>query len=188
MGILTGLNEKSLENLSHYGRYDRFEAGTELISEGKNQDRFYVVVSGELSVTTTKARKDVALSVAKAGECLGEVSLLEPGPASATVRVTEPAVLWSMDIHDLRVYILDHVGGAGALLMGMASCLSTRLREANELIKKHHKLPVETLPAGHERAITAENSVVQIGLFDRLKKKVGIEADKKIRISTKIKM
>jgi CRP-like cAMP-binding protein len=187
-GVLEGLSEKSLENLGHYGRYEQVEAGTVLITEGKKQDRFYVIVSGELTVTTTKGKREVQLSVVKAGECLGEVSLLEPGPASATVRVTKAATLWSMDIHDLRVYILDHAGGAGALLMGMATCLSARLREANEVIRKNHKLPVETLPAGRERAITASNTVVQIGLFDRLKKKVGIETDKKIRISTKIKM
>jgi CRP/FNR family cyclic AMP-dependent transcriptional regulator len=187
-GILQGLNTKSLENLCHYGRYDRHAAGTVLMSEGKTQDRFYVVVSGELSVTTKKAGKEIALSVAKAGECLGEVSLLEPGPASATVRVAEEAMLWSMDIHDLRVYILDHAGGAGSLLMGMATCLTARLREANELIKKHHMPPAETLPAGRARAITASNTVVQIGFFDKLKKKVGMEDRKTIRISTKIKM
>ena len=54
------------------------------------------------------------------------------------------------------------------------------------MIAKHHVLPVETLPQGRERAITAGNTPVQIGFFDRLKKK--LVAEKKIRISTKIKM
>jgi hypothetical protein len=70
--------------------------------------------------------------------------------------------------------------------MGMASCLSKRLRQANQLIAKHHMLPVETLPQGRERAITASNTPVQIGFFDRLKKRLG--AEKKVHISTKIKM
>ena len=157
-GILSGLSKRSLENLAQYGRYDRYDVGTEIIHEDTTQDRFYVVVSGELSVSTRKNGKDLPLSVAKPGECLGEVSLLEPGPASATVCVLEDATLWSMDIHDLRVYILDHAGGAGALLMGMASCLSTRLREANQLIARHHIPPVETLPPGRERAITAKQT------------------------------
>ncbi len=74
------------------------------------------------------------VSEVRRGECLGEVSLLEPGPAAATIRVVEDAVLWDLDITGLRIYISDHSGGAGALLMGMASCLSARLREANRHI------------------------------------------------------
>jgi len=187
LGILSGLSKRSLDNLAGFGRYDHFATGAEIMHEGKKQDRFYVVVAGELAVSVKKGAKELPLSVAKAGECLGEVSLLEPGPASATVRVTQDAMLWSMDINDLRAYLLEHTGGAGALLMGMANCLSSRLRQANLLIAKHHVVPVETLPQGHERAITADNTPVQIGLFDRIKKTLGSD-NKKIRISTKIKM
>jgi len=187
LGILAGLSKRSLDNLASFGRYDHFDAGTEIMREGKKQDRFYVVVAGELAVTSFKGGKDLPLSVAKAGECLGEVSLLEPGPASASVRVTKEAVMWSMDINDLRAYLLEHTGGAGALLMGMATCLSSRLRQANLLIAKNHVVPVETLPQGHERAITAANAPVHVGLFDRLKKTLS-PAERKIRISTKIKM
>jgi CRP-like cAMP-binding protein len=187
LGILAGLSKRSLDNLAGFGRYDHFAVGSEIMREGKKQDRFYVVVSGELAVTASKGTKELPLSVAKAGECLGEVSLLEPGPASASVRVTEDAILWSMDINDLRAYLLQHTGGAGALLMGMATCLSSRLRQANLLIAQHHVIPVETLPQGHERAITADNAPVQIGIFDRIKKTLTPDT-KKIRISTKIKM
>jgi CRP-like cAMP-binding protein len=186
LGVLAGLSRRSLENLSQYGSYERYPAGAELVREGATQDRFYVVVSGELAVIGKSGKKETVLSEAHAGECLGEVSLLEPGAASSTIRAVEDTLVWSMDIHDLRVYILDHAGGAGALLMGMATCLSTRLRQANQLIANHHRLPVETLPEGRERAITATNTVVPAGLFDRLKKT--ISGTKKIRISTKIKM
>jgi len=186
IGILAGLSDRSLANLAAYGRYDRFPIGTEIIRESALQNRFYVVVEGQLAISARAGGKEVSLSVAHAGECLGEVSLLEPGPASASVRVVEDATMWSMDIDDLRSYLLAHAGGAGALLMGMATCLSKRLREANLLIGKHHVMPVETLPQGRERAITASNTPMQIGFFDRIKK--SLASDKKIRISTKIKM
>ncbi|MCE0522281.1 MAG: cyclic nucleotide-binding domain-containing protein [Methylacidiphilales bacterium] len=186
LGILAGLSDRSLSNLSAYGRYHRLAAGTELIRGGELQDRFFVVVSGQLTISSRTGGKEMPLSTAKAGECLGEVSLLEPGPASATVRVVEDATLWSMDIGDLRAYLSEHAGGAGALLMGMATCLSKRLRQANHLIAQHHKLPVETLPQGRERAITASNTPMQLGFFDRLTQSIG--RPKKVHISTKIKM
>jgi CRP-like cAMP-binding protein len=186
LGILAGLSDDSLANLSSYGRYHRLPAGTGLIREGERQDRFYVVVTGLLAVSAHARNMEMPLSEARAGECLGEVSLLEPGPASASVRVVEDATLWSMDIGDLRVYLSEHAGGAGALLMGMATCLSRRLRQANQLIAQNRVMPVETLPQGRERAITASNAPVQIGFFDRLKQTMAIP--KKVRISTKIKM
>jgi CRP/FNR family cyclic AMP-dependent transcriptional regulator len=186
VGILSGLSERSLSNLSGFGKYHRFPPGTEIIREGEMQNRFYVVVDGLLNITARSRNMDMPLSEARAGECLGEVSLLEPGPASASVRVQEDATLWSMDIGDLRAYLAAHSGGAGALLMGMATCLSKRLRQANHLIAQNNMTPVESLPAGRERAITASNAPVQIGFFEKLKKSIG--GEKKVHISTRIKM
>ena len=186
LGILTGLSDHSLANLASFGRCHRFPAGTVIIREGERQDRFYVVVMGQLEINARTGGTEMPLGTATAGECLGEVSLLEPGPASASVRVLEDATVWSMDIGDLRAYLAKHAGGAGALLMGMAACLSRRLRQTNQLIARHHMMPVETLPQGRERAITADNTPVHIGFFDRLKQTIAIP--KKVRISTKIKM
>ena len=188
LGILVGLGQQSLANLATFGQYHRVEAGTEVIREGEMQSRFYVVISGELSISAHCGGRDVPLNTAKPGECLGELSLLEPGQASASIRVTSDAVLWSMDIEELRAYILADTGDAGILLMGMASCLSYRLRKANQLIGQHHVVPLETPPGSRERAITAADTPVQLGFFDRLKKAVGADKDKKIRISTTIKM
>jgi len=186
LGILSNLSDRSLTNMATYGRYEKFAPGTVLIKEGDPQDRFYVVVAGKLAISAMASGQEVPLSVAEVGECLGEVSLLEPGAASATVKVVEPATLWSMNLDDLRVYLTEHAGGGGALLMGMASCLSQRLRQANQLIAKHRVVPVETLPAGRDRAITAENTPVQVGFFDRLKKSMG--GERKVKISTEIKL
>jgi len=186
LGILAGLSDRSLANLASYGHYQQFPVGAEIIKEGEPQDRFYVVVTGKLAISAIVGNREVPLSTADAGECLGELSLLEPGLASASVRVLEHATMWSMNLDDLRAYLSEHAGGGGSLLMGMASCLSQRLRQTNQLIVQHHIVPTETLPQGRERAITAENTPIQIGFFDRLKKSLGSE--KKVRISTEIKL
>ncbi len=188
LGILVGLGQASLNNLASFGQYHEVPAGTEIIREGEMQDRFYVVISGQLSISAHCGGKDIPLSVALPGECLGELSLLEPGPASASIRVSKDSVLWSMDIEELRAYILEDTGDAGILLMGMASCLSYRLRKANLLISHHHIVPIELLPGCREKAITAGDTPVSLGLFDRLKKAVGADKEKKVRISQKIKM
>jgi CRP-like cAMP-binding protein len=186
LGILAGLSDRSLVTLAPYGHYQQLPVGTMLIKEGEPQDRFYVVVSGKLAISAHVAGKDVRLSTAEAGECLGEVSVLEPGPASANVQVEEEAVLWSMNLEDMRVYLSEHLGGGGALLMGMAQCLSRRIRMANQLVSQHHSVPIEPLPRGQSRAITAENTPVNLGFFDKLKR--SMSGDKKVKISTEIKL
>ena len=189
LGILSGLSERSLTDLAGYGRCHRMPVDTKIMREGEMQDRFYIVVSGEVGISARIGGKDVSLNVAVSGDCIGELNLLEPGPATATVKVLKDAILWSMDAEQLRTYIYEHTGGAGALLMGMAHCLSKRIRQANILIAENHVPPVETLPQGHERAITATNTPVHLSFFKRLKQSLtGTTATKKVRISTKIKM
>ena len=189
VGIFAALSAQSLTNLASYGKFEEVAAGTQLVREGGTQDRLFVVVSGKVALTARRGTKDVPVSEAHSGECLGEAALLEPSPSAATLRVMEDSVLWSLDITGLRIFISDHPGGAGAFLMGVASCLSARLREANHRICQHHVMPVETLPAGRERAITATNAPVPPGFFERIKQTMAIpRADRKVRISTKIKM
>jgi CRP-like cAMP-binding protein len=185
-GILAGLSDRARSNLATFGTYQTFAPGIEIIREGTKQNRLYIVIRGELTITCRTGGKEIQLSTAKDGECLGETSLLEPGLASATVRVVEESTVWSIDSEDLRAFVAEHTGGSGSLLMGIASCLSQRLRHANELIASHQVPPVETLPEGRERAITASNTLVQIGFFDRLKK--SIAGEKKITIPSRIKL
>jgi CRP-like cAMP-binding protein len=186
LGILSGLSEASLATLGAYGYYQAFPAGTILIHEGQPQNRFYVVVSGKLEITSGPPGRQVRLNVAEPGECLGEVSLLESTTASANAKVLDDAVLWSMDLAALRLYLEEHSGGGGALLIGMAECLSGRLRQANQLIARHHFRPVEILPRSFGGAITAENTPVELGFFDRLK--LSLLGEKKVHIPTDIRL
>ena len=70
LGILSHLSDRSLTNMATYGRYQKSEVGEVLITEGEVQDRFYVVVSGKLTITALASGKEVFLSNAEPGECL----------------------------------------------------------------------------------------------------------------------
>jgi CRP-like cAMP-binding protein len=167
------MSDRSLGNLAPFGKYHHYNSGDEVIQEGRRQDCLYIVVLGRLSISALVDGKEVLLNETSPGECLGEIGMLSPGPATASVRALEKTTLWSMNIDNFRTYMEQHVGGAGALLLGIASCLCLRVRHANALICAHNMRPVEILPAGRERAITADNTPMQVGFFDRLKKSFG---------------
>src|SRR6202034_3409689 len=98
VGIFAALSAQSLTNLASYGKFEEVAAGTQLVREGGTQDRLFVVVSGKVALTARRGTKDVPVSEAHSGECLGEAALLEPSPAAATLCVMEDSVLWSLDI------------------------------------------------------------------------------------------
>ena len=187
VGILAMMSDQSLLTLAPYGEYSMVHEGQKLIEEGQMQDRLYVVVSGKLKIYCSNGDENLPLGTAEPGECLGEVSVLEPGLTTATVEAVEESVLWSMNLDHLRLYLSEHAGGGGALMMGMAQCLGRRLNAANQLIGKSHVPPIAPALMRQDRAITAESVPVQVGFFDRLKKSMG-GGEKKVQISTQIKL
>jgi CRP-like cAMP-binding protein len=185
LGILAGLTAKSLANLASYGKYVPAKPGHVVITEGELQDCFYILVSGELEISMHIQDKPVVLAKAWPGECIGEPAAFCPGPASATVKVVTPSMLWTMDADALREYLLQHPGGGGVLLLGIAACLSQRLRAANQLVRKHVP-PVFALPNFAHEAVKAEDISEQTGFFARLKQH--LTGEKKPVISKEIKM
>ncbi len=187
VGILSYLSAKSLQDLAVYGKYERFQPGENLIEEGTPQHRLYIVVEGTMQISAMVSGQEIVYCQIEPGECLGEVSLFEEGPASATVRAITVSVLWSMDINEMITYLSEHVGGGGALLMGIARCLSQRLRQANQTIARHHLNDVTPIHQNRSEPIRAEVVDAPSNFFDKLQKKFGSDG-KKPKIPTEIKL
>ncbi len=174
LGVLSGLNDDSLTILATYGKYQLFPQDTIVIQENSILDVFYVVISGKLEVFTEINFTHMTLAYAEPGECLGEVSLLEPGPATASVRAREEAMLWSMGLQELRNFLSEHVSIGGSLLFGMAHCLAQRLRHVDSLILKSQLQPNPTIINRTEPPITAAKPLpVPEGFFESLKRSMG---------------
>jgi signal transduction histidine kinase len=73
----------------------RIEAapGETVIAEGDLGDSVYIILSGELEVTKRDAGRNITLATRRPGEFLGELSLLEQAPRSASVRAVVPSQL-----------------------------------------------------------------------------------------------
>lgn len=184
VGILAGLSEASLANLATYGVYFSARENETIITEGREQDRLYILVDGQLEIFAGVSGSEISLAKVEPGECIGELAVLVPSPASATVRALVDSLLWSMDGDALRSYISDHPGGGGVFLMGMSQILASRLREADRRIGESNVAPVFN-PPRTEAVITAPTAS-QISFFDMIKK--SISGEKKVRISTEIKL
>ena len=94
VGLLAELPGQTLRKLSDRCVASRSPAGAEVVREGDEGDRFYVVLSGMLTVTQ-QARGE--RNVLKPGDYFGEVALTMDMPRTASIRALTPSVVASCD-------------------------------------------------------------------------------------------
>ncbi len=190
VGILRHLNQPDLEALKFYGTFGEFGAGETIITQDQPNDFLYIVVHGALDVIVSQHGKETKVGEIGPGDCIGEVAILEPGDASATVVVRETAILWSLDVNALQQYFEAVPVGGAYLLMGISRLLCKRLRHANQTIMDNRIIPGHLgVRSGLVREpIRSENvgnsKTSKPGLFGSL---LGSKKDEPTKFSPKIK-
>ena len=94
IGLLAELPGERLRKLSDRMRREQVAAGAAVVQEGDEGDRFYVVLSGMLSVSQAAMGERRML---KPGDYFGEVALALDIPRTASVRALTPSVVASCD-------------------------------------------------------------------------------------------
>jgi CRP/FNR family cyclic AMP-dependent transcriptional regulator len=140
-GILSFLDDEFRELLIGYGAVKATNVGEVVIQEGAPQTHLYVVSMGVYAVTTKAAGRDVQLDSVEPGDCFGEVSLFQPGPASATVTSVQAGQLWYMESAHLQQFLFDAPHAGCALILGINTILSRRLKRANAVIRANEIVP-----------------------------------------------
>jgi CRP/FNR family transcriptional regulator, cyclic AMP receptor protein len=95
-------------------------AGRTLIKQGEPSDTFYVLIDGEADVAIDgRSRRKLG-----PGDFFGEISMLDRGPATATVTTTKPSRLMVMSHMQFR----DAIKGNQDLLLQVLAAVAERLR------------------------------------------------------------
>ena len=94
IGLLAELPGERLRKLSDRMRREQVAAGAAVVQEGDEGERFYVVLSGMLSVSQEAMGPRQVL---KPGDYFGEVALAMEVPRTASVRALTPSVVASCD-------------------------------------------------------------------------------------------
>lgn len=94
VGLLQGLTGDELARLAARMEREHVSAGRAIVVEGDRTDRFYVVLSGILTVQQDALG---ARRVLRPGDYFGEVAAAMRVPRTASVRALTPAVVASCD-------------------------------------------------------------------------------------------
>ncbi|TMB89492.1 MAG: cyclic nucleotide-binding domain-containing protein [Chloroflexi bacterium] len=113
-------SRKELEFLASRTDEVDLKAGHTLITQGSPSDSFYVLLEGEATVNVDgKDRPPV-----HAGDFFGEISMLDRGPATATVVTSTPARAMVMSHAQFR----DAIKSSDQLLSSVIASAARRLR------------------------------------------------------------
>src|SRR5262245_22120689 len=92
--ILSKLNDEDVDWIATTGKRTRHAPGDELIKQGGAIDSLMFVLDGKVSVEVEGVGQVASLG---SGEMLGEMSLVDESPPSATVVVNEPTNVLHVD-------------------------------------------------------------------------------------------
>lgn len=134
LGILEPLGDEDRDILSGYGEFRPVQAGNVLIEEGMAQTGLFFIISGKLHATAMRGGHKVLLGTVGTGESLGEINLLDPSVASASVTAVDFSQVWYIDSSSLESYINEYPRAAAWLLIGVGKTIARRLRAVNDKI------------------------------------------------------
>ena len=130
--ILFGaLDDATLDALAARATVQRYGRGEPVVVAGEPGGDLLTVASGRLKILSRSSEGvDVVLAVAGTGDTLGELSLLDRAPRSATVEAAGPAVVVRVSGEAVRETIRTHPDLAEELIAQQAAMI----RRANGMV------------------------------------------------------
>lgn len=125
--ILGELSELDLDWLVTRGTPRTVEGGSAIIVQGQPIDSMFIILEGTFAVVAG-ANEDKPLAVLGSGEIVGEMSLVDQGPPSATVRAREESRVLAIARADLEQKLRTDIGFSARFHRALAIFLSDRLR------------------------------------------------------------
>lgn len=122
--LFESLSKHQLRKLANLARLVEHPAGHVVVEQGHEGVGFHVILSGKAKVTVGGRKRRVL----EPGAFFGELALVDRGPRSATVTVTEPSTMLFLPGIDFRKVVQGDAGLSFKLLVHVTQ----RLREAEE--------------------------------------------------------
>jgi CRP/FNR family cyclic AMP-dependent transcriptional regulator len=122
--LFVGLTTQQFRMVARLFKKRSYDRGEIVINEGSSGATFFVIESGEASVTV-RGRKKATL---KTFDYFGEIALIDGGPRTETVTATTDLVCYAINYWDFRPFVIANGVIAWKLLQGLA----LMLRETGE--------------------------------------------------------
>jgi CRP/FNR family cyclic AMP-dependent transcriptional regulator len=110
----------------------RFKRGEMIVEQGRKSNALFIVLSGRCRVLTTDSRgREVIIATLRTGDCIGEMSLIDNEPHSATVLSEVQTDVLVLGRAEFDRCVADNIQMARAVMTGLVK----RLRRADQKIE-----------------------------------------------------
>jgi CRP-like cAMP-binding protein len=135
----------------------RFEPGDILFRQGDPSDHVVLVRSGQAEVLREVGDDRILLGMAKEGEFLGEMGVLDERPRSATVRAVS-----ALEVELIgRRSFLERVSGDAQLAHRLLLRMSARLRDVEDMLATLHAESAGQ-PRGHDASSSPATPAIRL--------------------------
>lgn len=131
--IFDGLNNDELAQVAMICRERRLQKGEAITRQGQSGDELYIVTQGFVEVVLGEgaATSRVVVNLGS-GQIIGEMSLVDQGPRSATVRAIEdPTIVQVIQRRDFDNLCQNNFHIGFIVMRNIAADLSFKLRHRN---------------------------------------------------------
>jgi CRP-like cAMP-binding protein len=129
MSVFGGVRAEVLELVLRQSRTVSAVPGSYLVREGDPAESMFVLLSGTAAVTQRTSAGEATRRVLHAGECFGEMSLMDLSPRSASVRALEECTALEVSAACLLEVYAHDVEQFAIIEMNMGREASRRLRD-----------------------------------------------------------
>jgi diguanylate cyclase (GGDEF)-like protein len=145
MPLFDGMETADLLPLATAAEHRVFEAGAHLVRQGEPGDSVFLIISGRVQSLTRYESEGIVTEVVVSwlgpGDTVGELSLLDGAPRSASYVATEATTCLRLG----RIEFLAAVQRHWPLCRALLGVLAQRLRTADVLVAEHARDPVTGL-------------------------------------------
>ena len=143
--LFSGVSSEAFKKFAQIATYQEFQPGEVIIAEGEQKNALMVIEKGQVEVFKSDPKlyaddqKVATLSGDRKccdifrGDILGEMSLIDVEPASATVRAITEVGIWSMVREDFAAVLRKDLTTYIVIITNIARILSRRLRDASRI-------------------------------------------------------
>ncbi|MYB22036.1 MAG: Crp/Fnr family transcriptional regulator [Chloroflexi bacterium] len=152
--LFRGMPPQMLEELGRRLRPDRYRAHSDIFHEGDEGSTLYIILSGAVKIYIPSLDgREVVLAVHRKYDLLGEMSLLDDDPRSASATTIEDTEVVKLSRHDFLSVLDLHPEAQRAII----DVLVARLRATNQSIQDAYLLDVPGRLARRLLAIANEH-------------------------------
>lgn len=166
--VFSNIEQENLERLQERLVRRRYKKGQVLFHMGDEGGSLYILQKGRVKVTIPTAIGDeVILAILSAGEIIGEMSLIDCNPRSATVQAMEETEVICLFREDFLNLLRERF----EIVLNLLEILVKRLRKTDESLAESHYMDITSRLA---------KKIMELG------RAFGIKEGNEIRIGVKV--